>query len=306
MNNIKQVKRILTEFQDNLAIIVGNGINHKFNKDVFSWNQLLLELWNNFSKENLDCVPKGISFPEFMDVLELASWQKHKKVSENIYKIQKAIQSKLFDLEPNNEFRYFLNRIKKNNYPLLTTNYDDLIQKSLSLNFYKMTTKGFTDFYPWACYYSDQKLSNPLEGFGVWHINGMIKYFRSIKISLTQYMGNVYRARTFIHGSSDSTIYSEKNQNSWRGKDSWLHIVFNKSILIFGLSLDENESFLRWLLIERARYFKHFPNRKHSGFFITTEQDPTNSKGRSFFLRNVGIKEISLPTFNTLYEDIWD
>lgn len=45
----------------------------------------------------------------------------------------------------------------------------------------------------------------------------------------------------------------------WDGAASWLHIVFNSPLLIFGLGLEENEVFFRWLLIERARYFKKFP-----------------------------------------------
>ena len=207
---------------------------------------------------------------------------------------------------PNLSQNLILNRIKDLNAPVLTSNFDDLIPKSMGLEFRKFDGYTFTDFYPWSCYYSDRNLKNPAEGFGVWYPNGMVKYPRSIKLGLSQYMGNVERARKLIHKKPEWIHFDGKNRNLWDGYKTWLHILFNKSIFVFGLSLDETEVFMRWLLIERAKYFRCFPDRKHKGWFVIKEgENHTTYEGKKFFLKSVGFEVIELPDYNKIYEDIW-
>lgn len=298
----KEVKNLFQIFSNDIAFIIGNGINLHYKNDSLSWKNLLLDLWNNYSPENISEIPEGISFTEFYDALEIQNTDKPNFGST----LQKKVQSLMKNWVPNNKQNLILNRIKDLNAPVLTTNFDQLIPKSLNLNFKKMESKGFTDFYPWSCYYSDKDLQNPVEGFGIWYPNGMQKYHRSIKLGLSQYMGNVERARDLIHKSSKNINSQEKNQNYWDGHRTWLHIIFNKSLVVFGLDLKENEVFLRWLLIERAKYYKKFPVRKHSGWFITIKGDNSSkAEGKKFFLKSIGFKVIELDDYKNIYEDIW-
>ena len=98
-------------------------------------------------------------------------------------------------------------------------------------------------------------------------------------------MGNVERARKLIYKKPESIRFEGKSRNYWDGYKTWLHIVFNKSIFIFGLSLDETEIFIRWLLIERAKNFRNFPDRKkHIGWFLANKDiDPPTFEGKKFF-----------------------
>ena len=72
------------------------------------------------------------------------------------------------------------------------------------------------------------------------------------------------------------------------------------------MGLDESEVFIRWLLIERAKYFKLFPRRKHKGWFITKKgENLSTSEGKRFFLKSVGFEIIEVDDYKTIYEEIW-
>jgi len=134
----------------------------------------------------------------------------------------------------------------------------------------------------------------------------MIKYHRSIKLGLSQYIGNVERARKLIHKKPENISFEGKNQSYWPDYKAWLHTIFNKSLFICGLSLDETEIFIRWLLIERAKYFRRFPDRKHKGWFVMKNgEDKPSNEGKIFFLQSVGFEIINMDEYKCMYEDIW-
>lgn len=117
----------------------------------------------------------------------------------------------------------------------------------------------------------------------------MRRYRRSIRLGLRHYMGPVQRARTWLH-RGEANLFNAKNRPDWNGARTWVHLIFNKPLLIFGLGLTETEVFLRWLLIERARYFRKFPERAHPAWYVYThEDDDTSEAGKLFFLEGVGI-----------------
>ena len=296
--NTATVKRIINNNKNRMAVILDNGINRHFDTGK-PWNDVLLDLWEKFSFDTLGDIPAGISLTEVYDILELQNYERN-----NItYEIQKKVVSIYNSIDPNREQNNMLNAIKEMNMPIMTTNFDDLMPRGMDLRFFKNMSKKFTDYYPWDCYYSDRELSLPTEGFAIWYINGMLHYFRSIKLGLSQYMGNVDRARKMIHGNSENIEFNEKNQNNWPGLHTWMHIIFNKSLFIIGLDLQENEVFLRWLLIERAKYFRKFPMRKQSSWFL--EIDNVKNEGRNFFLEKLGFQVITLKSYREIYEDIW-
>lgn len=298
---VKEIKEIINENSSDIAFIIGNGINRYYNQNI-SWEDLLLKLWRNFAGDKKD-IPGGISLPEFYDILEIQNL--NRKVYSSA--IQKKVKEIMEKWKPNKEQNKSLISIKKKNVPILTTNFDDLIPKSLRLELKIMQRKGFNYVYPWSYYYSDRDLEYPTQGFGVWYINGMIKYHGSIRLGLSHYMGSVSKARKLIHDNPESFSFEGKNQSHWPGYKTWLHIIFNKSLFIFGLGLKESEVFIRWLLIEREKYYRKFPERRHKGWYLTTQKETkTESKGRRFFLESVGINVIETDGYEDIYEKIWE
>lgn len=299
--SVNNIKKIFSRNRNDLAFIFGNGINLHYNESNVSWSDLLLDLWGAYSFNTKSSIPTGITFTEFYDVLEIQNYSQDNFGS----KLQKDVVARMEKWIPNGSQNLVLNKIKKLNAPLLTTNFDDLIPKSLRLDFKKISGSKFTDYYPWSCYYSDRELADPVDGFGVWYLNGMLKYHRSIKLGLSQYMGNVVRARKLMHKRSENISFEGKNQPFWRGDKTWLHIIFNKSLFICGLSLDETEIFIRWLLIERAKYFRKFPDRKYKGWFVMKNVSNPQDEGKKFFLESVGFEIIEINDYQSMYEDMW-
>lgn len=180
--------------------------------------------------------------------------------------------------------------------PVLTTNFDTLMSQSLHLFKHKKMGTSFTDFYPWNVYFSDKELEHPVSGFGIWHINGIVEYPRSIKLGISDYMGNVERARKMLLSHDFNEFFNGMNQSNWSGYYTWLHAFFNKDLFIFGLKLNNDEVFLRWLLIQRAKYSQLY-NKGLRGWFV----DYNISKATRFFLEHIGFEAISIKKYDTLY-----
>ena len=81
-------------------------------------------------------------------------------------------------------------------------------------------------------------------------------------------------------------------------------MIFNKSLCIIGLTLDANEVFLRWLLIERKKYL----NKKkfdHEGWYICTNDEIKNQEDKKFFLNEMGFEVVDLGSYNDIYREIF-
>ena len=297
---VDSVKQIIKDHIENIAFVTGNGINrYGLTEGNSSWDQLLLELWRKVVGEYKNNVPLGISLTEFYDILELNNTNNGSAIN-----LQKEFCNLMNEWSFQQHHINFIKFAIRFNTPILTTNFENTFQKAGKLNLYRTSTKGFTDFYPWDSYYSLSRLDYPTDGFGVWHINGMQKYFRSIRLGLTHYMGSVERARRMIHKGNEERLFTGKNAHNWLGAKTWLHIVFNKSLFIFGLGLEENEVFLRWLLIERAKYFNKFKERRMQGWYIA--KNGSTSPGKKLFLNQIGIQVIELPSYTDIYENLWN
>lgn len=208
----------------------------------------------------------------------------------------------------NDDVSIFVQYAKNINAPIMTTNYDKVLEKSINCkkiikkkfnSSEGMNKRDFSDFYPWNVYYSDKEYSD----FGIWHINGILDYPRSIKLGLCDYMGCVEKARKMIlQGRSVFGIdtFNENDTNYWPGHNTWLHYIFNKNLFIFGLGLNEDEVFLRWLLIQRAKFSTTF-QRPVKGWYVTKDIND----GKKIFLEALGFEVIIIKDFKTLYEKIW-
>ncbi len=294
-----ELASIVTRNSGNIAFVVGNGINHYFGNSAQSWLNLLQLLWDRYSFHTASSVPNGISYPEFFDALELQQKNKPGQSTE----LQKVTATEISKWTAGEDQNVFISGIKALNAPILTTNLETLMSKTMKLELRIIKPSKFTDYYPWSSYYSDRELTNPNDGFGIWHVNGMVNYPRSLKLGLSDYMGNVHRAREMIMESGGRKQIIRPN---WEGNKNWLNIFFNRSLIFIGLGLDEQELFLRWLLIQRQKYFRHHPERKKSGWYISRAGKNGMSEGKKMFLHWAGIELIEIDNYKDAYENLWN
>jgi len=294
---VENIKQIMNMHSDDIAFVIGNGINrYQNNSNILSWDNLLKDLWKKVTNNSMVQIPSGISLTEFYDILELENPQ-------NI-DIQLEVANLMSDWEPLSHHVQIVRKIKELNAPILTTNFERTFAKTFNFGPKKMEQDGFTHYYPWGIYHSDLELDLPTNGFGIWHINGMVNYRRSIRLGLSHYMGSVAKARGLIHNTDESNLFSGKNVSYWKGCKSWLHIIFNKSLFVFGLGLEENETFLRWLLIQRIRYFRKF-STPHKGWYLKPSSELI-SNGKKLFLEKVGFEILETDTYEDVYSNIWE
>ena len=300
ITEISKAKEVLTKYIDNkdISFIFGNGINRHENKENsdISWNDMLLKVWDAVSPKTLSEIARGITMTEFYNIMEIEA------------KSSKEVRDKTVDIirswKPSSYECKLEKRLIELDCPVLTTNFDGNIEKELVR--YKMKTKnGFSDYYPWNVYYSNKELNNPLDGFAVWHINGMQDYPRSLRLSLSEYINLTSKTRTYIHSSDAIDNFDKKNIINWKGYRTWLHLIFNSNLCIIGLALDEQETFLRWMLIERLKYFARFKDRKKYGWFVCCEDDIKN-QGKKMFLEYLGFEIICLQNYPDIYENLLD
>lgn len=242
----------------------------------------------------------GISDAECISRAVMALTQKN---TNNIIRneVKKQVSIKFSDKNRYN-LKRCINYIYGLNAPILTTNFDTDIEDSVDAKQQILRGKSrqykFTDFYPWnLCNCPDENLNSPQDSFSIWHINGIRTYPRSIRLGLCDYMGCVERARRIIQEKSFSDYFHNVNQEEWSGNNTWLRIIFSKKLFIFGLGLEENEVFLRWLLIQRAKFLYIFNNTISGWYFGNNISD-----GKRFFLEQVGFEVYELNDYNILYD----
>jgi len=292
---------LLHRHSNNLALLIGNGINRYDNAAASnSWDELLIAIARDCAP-TIRSVPKGTSLTEFYDVIELKSPGPGGNLQAEFCKLMSRWR-------PYPHHRRIIGWASRHSAPVLTTNFDNVLSQAVACEFQFPRDPKFTAFYPWGCHFAHRLLHDPCKDFGIWHINGMARYRTSIRLGLSHYMGSVQRARGWLHGRGDEKLFGAKNQRLWKGAATWMHVVFNKPLVIFGLAIEENEVFLRWLLIERAKYFRKFPDRAHPAWYVYVS-DPSDERqaGKHFFLESVGITCVPAENFAAIYDNrAWD
>lgn len=294
-----KLRELLSQRSNDLALLIGNGINrYDAAASENSWDDLL----GHLARAHLDplhsTVPDGISLTEFYDVLDLAA---RRKTSSN--GLQKQFCDLMATWRPRNQHVRIAEWARQQHVPVLTTNFESSLGESVGCRLQRIGRGKFTAFYPWDSYYGEPGVSDPCNSFGVWHINGMQRYRQSVRLGLTHYMGSVERARPWLHKGSNR-LFAVGPVHSWPGASTWLHILFHKPLLIFGLALAQNEVFLRWLLIERAKYFDADPCRKKDAWYVypALEKD----QGKLMFLSAVGVEPFPVKDHKEIYgQDTW-
>lgn len=284
---------VLREHHHNVALVIGNGIHRYGPQRVNSWDNLLLNLAHRHDVR-LEKMPVGASATEIFDVIELHARGRSGELAKEFCDL-------MSDWRPLEHHREIMDWSVRHAVPVLTTNFDQVLSEATGAELMRVRVGGFTDWYPWDSRYALELFENPCDGFGIWHINGMANYARSIRLGLTHYMGSVQRTRGWLH-RGEGRLFEAKDRERWAGRRTWVHLVFNKPLLIFGLGLRENEVFLRWLLIERARYFAKFPDRRRPAWYVYTHNpDDVTQNGRHFFLENIGIQCVEARSYDAIY-----
>ena len=306
----------IVKSQKDLAFIVGNGINRygvkrggDSKEDERSWKTLIKSLWSTFgTPPSDDIVYEDVHLTEIYDLLSL--------YDNSDIEMRGFVSEKLATWKPEEQHHRLVERLMQLDAPILTTNFDATLTSELKKMHLRISQSGspFSHHYPWTTYFGSKVLSTPLDGFGIWHINGMIGYPYSIRLALSHYMGAVQRARQLLHHGDSALFASARNtKDTWAGSNTWLEIFFRKRLVIMGLGLESNETFLRWLLVERAKYLRSLECdwAGTSGWYLHTKRDRKGDKvkpvspGKRLFMEAVGIKVLELETAKHLYECRW-
>lgn len=288
------------------ALVLGNGINRYRAKHQDAdtsnqpksnaWDEMLVSLWRAHQGDEVARVPKGIALTEFYDALDLIS----KRTSKHL---QKEFCDLMTSWQPQRQHQQIVAWAKAKETPLLTTNFEDTLARSHHLKLHHLSAKGFTDFYPWSSYFAREPIDSPTKQFAIWHINGMQRYARSVRLGLSHYMGSVDRARDILHQGHLGGGFKKTLQDNWRGNTTWLNILLHNELIFIGLGLESDEIFLRWLLIERAKLYKAYPERRCNAYFVYAGE--SISQGQQLFLEAVGVTVLQQADYDALYEAPW-
>jgi len=276
------------------ALLIGNGINQFNNYTSSSWAKLLgrLSSANGLKLSTLEM--KEMSNTEFFDILDLA------KSKDDRSNLQRQFCDLMSSWRPSDQHSRIVSWAQNHCLPIVTVNFDENLSRSVGAEYF--VGERFTDWYPWSSYFSDRKIVDPKNSFAIWHAHGMMRYSRSIRLGLTHYMGAVQRARSWVyHGRESLRTLASREDGQWQGNKTWLDVLFFSPLMIFGFGFNKDESFLRWLFLERARLHKINPSWKVKTWFVDTPR--TSSLHRKAFFEGLGMKYVAVADYNDIYEN---
>ena len=76
-------------------------------------------------------------------------------------------------------------------------------------------------------------------------------------------------------------------------------------LVMFGISLDVSEIFLRWLLLEREKFFRLRGATGKTTYYVYSQEenlDCDEFRGKRFFLEGVGVTLVEVPQYADIYE----
>lgn len=278
------------------CFVIGNGINrYNYSEDGpdISWEGILKQIYRELVANSYLAIEKGISLPEFYNVLELLAGESVKSTLQERF-------ASLLNFEPQNHHLNIVKEIRDRQCQILTTNFDSSIENAALASMYRYRVEGLrllSDYYPWDSYYSTEENLDPFNSFSIWHMQGQKKYKRSIKLGFDQYISSINKAGK----------YRLKQEGDLRYR-TWLDLFFNKDLVIFGLGLEEQELFIRHLLMERAKRFKRKPELKKRAFYVNHDAIDKTNNGKKFFLNAVGVEYVDFigkNGYEEFYEGFW-
>lgn len=291
-----ELMRQLHNPETKFAFLLGNGINRyayrKKGIDIdVSWKSLLREAASKLNVllflPSLNPQDESLSLIEYYSLLELESGN-----DEGV--LQKTIKSVVEGWRSTEIHKRILDSLRQYNRPVVTTNIDTLLHGEL--NEYEVTGTldggNTSDEFPihkyWACGKDDS--------FRLWHLNGVCSIPKSLKFGLVDYSKLTYRVSRMIDGC-------EKEKNTYvvdKMPESWVKTMLSHPLCIVGLGLNEEEVFLRYLLL-RKRHLKHHGTL---GWYCYTKEDKM-PYGKSMLLRHMGISPVMFSSYDEMYTTLF-
>ena len=333
-DDFQDARAILRNDYTNLGLLIGNGINRSAEgSGGFSWDQLMQALITEAAgaspdpleserrlKKLIEPGKKGetpASLPETFDIIEAirAVHVRKEKKGPGKSSLQASIVRLLGDMEPGEPHRKVVKWARRFGVPLLTTNYDHCLQNALNDPRCKRKAFGgscpLNEFYPWDRYYASEQITDPVHAFAIWHIHGDQELLSSIRVGLDQYMGMVERLRELKFPVAKEVLRglpADQDTPAFH-KAPWLRVFMGKKLWIQGLGLRAAEVPIRWLLIQRFRYWRRYlPNGDAiNGWYVhgpTQEVGPLDRE-RKIFFESVGLKIISIAKPDDLYVNLF-
>ncbi len=289
------MRALLEANRDDLALVIGNGIN-RFDAPAAtnSWEGLLQSLARTYIDPRHGPVPPGVSPTEFYDIVDLAIGR-----GAGAPKLQAEFCKLMSGWQPLPQHAWTMAWARRWSVPVLTTNFEATLAGACSATLRRCGSERGNAFYPWFKCFSTQDVADPMASFAIWHVNGFQQYRQSIRLGLADYMGSVNKARGWLY-SSGTRLFGATDIRKWAGALTWLQPFLHQPLLFMGLGLEQDEVFLRWLLIERARYFSRYPERRKGGWYVHVG---TLDPGKAFFLRGVGIEPYPVADYARIYEE---
>ena len=282
-----------------VALLIGNGIQMYPNGGQ-SWNGLVERL----AKENGFPSPekaRNLALPELYDLIDVVRPGKRGPLeTSEAFPLKAQFCKGMESWKPRAHHHAIVHWAKRNDTPIMTTNFDEVLKVAAEADRFSLFQprggrKGQTDYYPWEKYYGRRPLDGPCDGFGIWHINGFISHMRSIRLGLSDYMGCVTRCRPWILGADASP--------DWAGRDTWLDILFRMPFVMFGLGLEAQEVWLRWLLIQRAKHYKKHGGERPPAWYVHTAKECSDAqREKHFFLNCLGIETVEVSDYPDIYD----
>jgi len=89
----------------------------------------------------------------------------------------------------------------------------------------------------------------------------------------------------------------------WAGRDTWLDILFRMPTVIFGVGLEGQEVWLRWLLIQRAKHYKKHGGERPLAWYVYSAKECTEAQQeKHFFLKCLGVEPIEVADYAAIYD----
>ncbi|HLP27550.1 MAG TPA: hypothetical protein VK147_02840 [Candidatus Didemnitutus sp.] len=315
---VEFTRSVQTEKTRHVALLIGNGINRYKNELADSWSALLRKSLSDVEIELDWLTPKVLSEISLLQLFDLVANQF--EGNENLQRrLKDAVSSRIRSWKPAVQHSLLVNTARKYSAPILTTNFDrtlvladpeierahQIVEGRYKPHYYSREGKYPGWQFPWMCYFSNAKIVSPLDEFAIWHLHGTSEYKRSIRLGLEDYFSMAEKAKGWLYGGSKSL---RKSEDSWYGSQSWMEPFFKSTLIIYGLGINREELFIRWLLIKRNAYLKDFDKRgMQSGvdtYYLCNKNELKGKDGRDkeLFLNQVGVKIVLASSRRQLYE----
>lgn len=301
-NNLDRVKKEIDN--SGVCFLLGNGLN-LFAKDkcsgfsMPSWGELISIIAKDINFKALRSLEKNmkvysrISYPEIFTIL--------------LRNTDMCVKSKVCKIiakhSPTEIHSSFVKYCIKNRSPIITTNYDFLLEKSVGILSEKNTKEKIHKTYPITRCYTLQELFtvNPMTDFAIWHLQGYVDRRESIRLGFIDYANQLVWFKKQLPTLED--VKSNRIKADSLFDHSLLAPFFKKKLCIIGSRLDQSELVLRWLLLRRSLFWKYFDNNSccntDSGWFIYKDKKEDN--GLNFFLNSIGITPIPVNEYSDIY-----